>query len=736
MCAFNKPLLNFESQLQKLNLMKKIYFFGAAILAMAGTLEVSAQAARQSMGALEPVSPYTSEISTFTGTRHSERSGQRDEVEYYSEDFSNGLSGQDGAWSTAGSLADYWFQAFPDYAPLEQLGDGTTVYGPFLANYFGTRTPIESATRDNGFMMIDGDRYNSTRTLVDEPLGPNTTSNPFTAELISPIIDLSGAETTGAELIYHTYQRLCCSGYFLGLSWSLDGGTSWTEPLDVFAPQAGNADFDSEEVYCLNDTVLGNPNLSQFRFKYVWEGSQSHYFWMLDDIRISSSAENDIVIRDTYFDRHQETFEDIEATYEDYFATFEYEIRPEYLVKPMQFGARVDNLCSQNTQTGVQVRAIVTAPDGSVQEILSDPVELTTPSSVLLYSNPTLLNAWSGGMASGNYSVTYEVIQIEEDSRPENNIGGNRVFAVGNDEGNEGFAVTQNGGLTYNGAFNQAWITQNALINTPYVFAEPTSGSSVITHVEVVFLNALDFAETVPGEVIFFNLRQGVPFNDDDNDPATLASTALFGTDNFLYSDAELEYVIEETDLWNSTDPLPQTWTSFELPSPVLIEAGQVYSPEIRISAGIEGGIVFVPISSTNQEQQAFWWRNFSPNGAGVSNVWTTGAGLIAPSIRLRTNSIVNVEQVTYESGVKITQNWPNPFVTESQFMYQLDKTDRVAFEVRDITGKLVFSDDLGTIAAGAVMTHVINRNALSAGIYTYSIVTSDNVVSRKMVVQ
>lgn len=722
--------------------MKKVYVIGAALFAIT-TIDVSAQNALMSRGTEEPVTPLTDEISSFKGTKAITHKNTSRDVVYYSEDFSNGLDGQNGEWTTAGTLAEYWFQSFPSedpngYQPLEPLGDGNTVYGPFLANYFGTRTPIDSETRDNGFMMIDGDRYNSTRTAVDEPLGPNTTSNAFTAELISPVIDLTGAETAGAELEYHTYQRLCCSGYFLGLSWSFDGGTSWSEPLDVFAPQAGNADVDEIKNFCLNEQVLGNPNLTQFRFKFIWAGSQSHYFWMIDDIKVQESSTNDIVVTNTFLTRHEEVFFAPESTYSDYFASFEYDVTPDYLLKPLEFGAAVSNPCSQNLQTDLVLTAVITPENGDPQTVTSTPLpSLPTGEDTLIFTEPIFLDNWNEANPGGLYTVTFEVQQAEEDVRPENNIGGERTFRVSTDDGSEGFAIAQNGGRTYNGAFTQLWITQDALVNTPYVFQDPAITNSVITHVEVVFLNSPDFAETVPGESVFFNLRQGSVPDEDPDDPTT-ATSVFFGSDPYLYTDFDLEYVIEEGDLWNpATDGFPQNWTSFELPTPVLIEAGVIYSPEVSIQASAgEVGIVFFPVANVNQERQAMWWRNFSPNSAGGTNIWSTGAGTPVPSLRLRTSAPLSVEKVTYEEGIKITQNWPNPFTTDSKFQYQLDQTSQVTFEIRDITGKLMHRESLGTVAAGTVNTYYLDGNKLSAGIYTYSILTKDVVVTRKMVVE
>ena len=154
---------------------------------------------------------------------------------YWSEDFSNGPDGQgdNGAWTTDGPQGDLWFYTFPAEDPNgydpDALLDG---YGEFYPNYFGTREIVQSPTRDNGLMMIDADRWNSTSTTTDADPGPNTTSNPVDGKLISPVFDLSGYDF--ALVSWEQYVRLCCAAAS-SVSWdfSIDGGDTWI-PYDVF----------------------------------------------------------------------------------------------------------------------------------------------------------------------------------------------------------------------------------------------------------------------------------------------------------------------------------------------------------------------------------------------------------------------------------------------------------------------------------------------------------------------
>ena len=96
----------------------------------------------------------------------------------------------------------------------------------------------------------------------------------------------------------------------------------------------------------------------------------------------------------------------------------------------------------------------------------------------------------------------------------------------------------------------------------------------------------------------------------------------------------------------------------------------------------------------------------------------------------------VNVESVTYESGVQLLQNYPNPAVDNTRIQYRLDETMDITFEVYDMAGKLVYTEDMGNVPAGVVQNIDFNVSALSSGMYTYSIVSENTRVTRKLTVQ
>ena len=87
-------------------------------------------------------------------------------------------------------------------------------------------------------------------------------------------------------------------------------------------------------------------------------------------------------------------------------------------------------------------------------------------------------------------------------------------------------------------------------------------------------------------------------------------------------------------------------------------------------------------------------------------------------------------------SGIKLLPNYPNPFTEITRIQFRLNDTAEVRFEVFDMTGKLVYTEDHGKIPAGIAQTFNFEGSALSPGIYTYSILANGKRVSRKLTIQ
>jgi hypothetical protein len=85
-------------------------------------------------------------------------------------------------------------------------------------------------------------------------------------------------------------------------------------------------------------------------------------------------------------------------------------------------------------------------------------------------------------------------------------------------------------------------------------------------------------------------------------------------------------------------------------------------------------------------------------------------------------------------TSVKVNQNYPNPFTSNTTITYSFTKASPVSFSVTDITGREIIAQNFGLLNPGQ---HTVNLNGkdFSPGVYFYSITCSGFTVTKKMVV-
>ena len=312
----------------------------------------------------------------------------------------------------------------------------------------------------------------------------------------------------------------------------------------------------------------------------------------------------------------------------------------------------------------------------------------------------------------------------------ENNIGQSRRFYItGESLGNTTY---RNGDDVYGGAFST--LGDDKIWSTAYLFDSDFSNQKAITHVHAILQSFPGFAETLPGEEIYFNVRKGSVLDEDPTNPQTL-TTVLFDEENpYDYDDPELSYEIQGDDIWNVLeDELPYTtWISFELPNPILVNPGEIYQAEFRVPPiGINA--VF-PVLSGNEEKYSSFYYAY-PEGEGQ---WFSLNTITVPIwfSLADANDLSVSDQWTKRNGIELTQNYPNPFNDVTRIQYRLDETSDVTFEVFDMSGRLVYAEDHGRIPAGIAQTFEFDAKSMSSGVYTYSIVSNGERVTRKLTIE
>lgn len=712
--------------------MKKLYTLGVTLsMVLFGTYSYAQIKTLDQ----EPVQKIiTNDTQVHTNKKVIVPSKDDDPNVYFYEDFSNGLGGMNdnGAWTIGELEGELWIQVYPGdpsdggYAYNQPIGDGThPLYGTKLS-FPNTEPVLSSPTADNGMMMIDMSRYN-------EGLNQDVALT-ATASLTSPTIDLTGAPN---DMLLTFYQRLrlCCdNSSAVAVRLSVDDGATWI-PYNAFTPYGNVNDIIEIEVSInISDVLEATADLSQVKIQFYWEGPQKFYYWYIDDVAFRKVPDNDLVAHRTFYNDYIEYRKDYDVLpvvpnelSMNYFNGYEYIQNPIYLSRSLNFAMEVEN-AGLETQTDVRLKVVGTSvTTNATHEWLSETGIQIAPGAMDTVRISGVQLSDIEDVQEGQYSFTFEVVQAEVEEKPEDNVGRTRTTNITSNilRNDEGTIST----LRYSG------LASDVVWGNRYAFpeAESQEGNIYITHIETMFLHAEDWAETQIGEVVYFNVRLGDVFGPENN--------IFFGdpSEGWTYENPELEFEIGPEHIFEYGDEDP-VWVTFQLPSPILVEPNTVYQAEYRvpfsqqdivfplISSGINmepyGAVVGIPPSG---DDPAAW----SVLGNSQTDRWN---GII---LRFRTNkSEVGLETATTEDGITLVQNYPNPFTDKTKIQFNVKETTKAKLEVRDIAGKLVYSEDFGTVPAYAVKIVELNRGNLAPGVYTYSVVTPDSRVTRKLTIQ
>jgi hypothetical protein len=95
----------------------------------------------------------------------------------------------------------------------------------------------------------------------------------------------------------------------------------------------------------------------------------------------------------------------------------------------------------------------------------------------------------------------------------------------------------------------------------------------------------------------------------------------------------------------------------------------------------------------------------------------------------------VGISENQETASFEVSQNYPNPVVSETNLMVTLNQSADINLDVYTLTGQLVSSTNYGHQAAG---THVLTINAsnLASGVYFYTVTSGNQKVTHKMIVQ
>jgi len=130
----------------------------------------------------------------------------------------------------------------------------------------------------------------------------------------------------------------------------------------------------------------------------------------------------------------------------------------------------------------------------------------------------------------------------------------------------------------------------------------------------------------------------------------------------------------------------------------------------VGIPAAFAGGMVYIAFQHTANDMDVLYLDEF-----------------------LIVESTAGVDE--FSNGVKVFQNVPNPANGNTNIKYQLENAASVALNVYDVTGKVIFTQNMGEQTAGTYETTFATAD-MAAGVYYYSLSVDSNVsAAKKMVV-
>ena len=407
--------------------------------------------------------------------------------------------------------------------------------------------------------------------------------------------------------------------------------------------------------------------------RFRWSGTWG-YSWEIDDIKVYDTPADDTRI-DNYL------------SYTDYERTgyYEYGAWPlSQIPADLAAAAKVYNVGFED-QTNVTLD--VTAAGTTAY---STPITLS-------YATADTLSAAYLPTALGPVTVDYLLTADAADENPGNNMA-SQSFEVtdlswGRDEGTPVNAAPADGTDDYI-AVSLFDIVDDVVIYAidVAVMAGSETGTSIITHLFDGF---------------------------DDNFLAEQYGGILQSTDEF-------DIIAGNT---NEVGVPVTNWYTLVFDEPYLASAGD------WLGAGFEhygGSNVQYGESKYTQDNTAFI---YGPFGSGSAYDWYYTNEVPMVRLNLNPNAVNTISEETVNTtGFEMFPSFPNPTNGVTRIQFRLDRAADVNFEVIDITGKVVYTLDMGTQAPGYNSISV-DASEFAAGVYTYTLsVDGERSTDRLMV--
>lgn len=705
--SFSDLRCNFPPKLIHLN-MKTLSLFASLALCTTAVLAQRPADFDQAMMP-QPASAEEAMMSRITGLEalNNVRGGG---TILFQETFSNGFDGSNGngAWTTADNGGDsLWVWVAP--GGQGQYSDGSPTGSAHPGGEFSTQIgSLESTSAADGWMIFDCDFYN---TPISSGYGDTDGS------LTSPSMDFTGIASVIVD--WESYFRYCCYPYapvYLEVGSTVDGVTTWTsfDAHGSFIESANTASANPLPVSVDVSCVAADQDSVNLRFAYRQAPetgtAYSHYYWGIDDVTVSS---NDVM-------------NDIEITQivnGDVFGVWEYRLTPLEQAITEGDGGMIAGVMYRNVGTENQsnVEVLVEVLDGA-GEVVSTTTEVID--TVYTFANaPTcpanaqdtlyVQTGWEPSQTM-TYSLRITMTAEQEDASPLNNVLAKDVLYTDDEYGHDDES-SLDGELRPRESDDIA------------DFFDPTGYGS--------FYHCPNPGSMAYGVAVKFGPNCGLDIagGQDDLEFETRLYT-LDGTATITDSPFDAAYWVFDPD-WANAEGTSDIEIYLEFDDPIelgVLDATNTNYYFAAVMSEYESPTELTVLAQLNSDTDNSTGR-FSQAGSG-DFVWFTSQ-TSTPAVRLITSEREAVELLALNSGIRLEQNMPNPAAGTTTIRFELAQSRDVVLEVRDGMGRLVTTNDMGTLGAG-LHTWDLNLDGWASGLYTYTLRADGLRTTKKLTVK
>lgn len=509
----------------------------------------------------------------------------------------------------------------------------------------------------------------------------------------------------------------------------------------------------------ISTAIAANPSTVWIRFSWTSNFPQSTaqgawftYGWFIDDVRLETLSDNDLVVTDTRWGAGSNTF-----------GLVEYSKIPTSQVSEMAFVADVNNEGANDAKnatlaidinSGLFTSSFVadSIVAGTIDTLLITDPTFTPPATVASYTVDWMLTSDSTDdvpvnnmIASSNFDVTEFIY-----SRDNGVVDGSIDFGADNP-------------VEFGNHFTAYAATDLQAIDF-VVGSGSDAGAEVLVHLYEVSVigGALSYNKVASSSIEYTLTSADVGTNAKVSVKLDAPYTLVAGMDYVAsvegYGGAGTAFAVASSgthsgffsengdDFGFFGDVHPMIDMNFENVLVTTAEGSSNATPVcigdvFNFTSNTTGGVAPYTFSWNYGDGTTSTLANDTHAfaSAGQKTVTFTVTDAAAGSATETFNVIVgncftSIEENSL-NGVLVSQNMPNPFNGSSLVNFELASSEVVTFEILDVAGKLVRTMNLGNLNSGA-HSIVIDAEDLNSGVYYYSIITSNSKVTNKMVVQ